>query len=83
MNINKQDPIKFIWLFYFGCFVLRAVEYFIIRTDQSIIGEAFIHKLIGIGLLAAAIQYLGYRWRDIGFRAGDAPKGICKGLLLA
>jgi membrane protease YdiL (CAAX protease family) len=81
MSTIKKDPIKFIWLFYFLCFIFRAVEYFIIRTDQSIIGEAFIHKLIGIGLLAAAIRYLGCKWRDIGFRMNDSIKGVCIGLL--
>ena len=81
MNNIKKEPIKFIWMFYFVCFAFRAVEYLIIRTDQGIIGEAFIHKLIGIGLLAAAIHYCGYRWRDVGFRAGDALKGICYGLM--
>ena len=74
-------PIMFIWLFYAVCFVFRAVEYFVVRTDQGIIGEAFIHKLIGIGLLAIAIHIWGCKWRDIGFRADNARKGVCYGLL--
>ncbi|MDR0288066.1 MAG: CPBP family intramembrane metalloprotease [Clostridiales bacterium] len=81
MSNTKKNLIKFIWLFYFVCFAFRAFEYFVVRTDQSIIGEAFIHKLVGIGLLAAAVRYFGYRWRDIGFRLSDAPKGVCYGLI--
>jgi len=77
----KKRPIQFILFFYIACFVFRFVEYFFIRTDQSIIGEAFIHKLIGILLLAVAMNYLGYKWRDMGFRANNALKGICYGLL--
>ncbi len=80
LNI-KQRPIVFILLFFFVCSVFRAIEYFVIRTDQSIIGEAFLHKLIGIGLLAAAIHFLGLRWSDIGFRAESALKGVCYGLV--
>lgn len=81
MSNIKRHPIVFILLFFITCSVFRAIEYFVIRTDQSIIGEAFLHKLIGIGLLAAAIRYLGYRWSDIGFRAENALKGIFNGLL--
>lgn len=81
MTNIKKHPIRFILLFYFVCFLFRAVEYLVIRTDQSIIGEAFIHKLIGIGLLIAAIRLLQYKWSDIGFQAKRAVKGICLGLL--
>lgn len=78
---TKTNPVRLIWLFYLVCFAVRIVEYFFIRTDQGIMGEAFIHKLFGIGLLAAALWYLGYKWHDIGFCAADALKGICYGLL--
>ncbi len=54
-----------------------------LRTDQSIIGEAFIHKLVGIGLLAAAVRLLKYKWQNIGFNPVHAAKGICLGLLFA
>ena len=79
-NIKKQ-PIRFILLFYLVCFVFRAVEYLVIRTDQSVIGEAFIHKLIGIALLAVALWLIKYKWSDIGLKAKSAIKGICFGLL--
>ena len=78
----KARPALFILLFYFICFVFRAIEYLVIRTDQSVIGEAFIHKLIGIALLATAVWGLKYRWADIGFRANQALRGILLGLLL-
>ena len=38
------------------CFVLRVVEYFCIRTDATVIGEAFIHKVLGIIVLFAAAK---------------------------
>lgn len=82
MTNIKKHPIRFILLFYFVCFVFRAIEYIFIRTDQSVIGEAFIHKLVGIALLAAAVRLLQYKWSDIGFRAKRAIKDICLGLLL-
>ena len=78
----KSRPILFILIFYIVCFVFRGFEYLVLRTDQSIIGEAFIHKLIGIALLAAALWALKYRWADIGFRADRAARGVLTGLLL-
>jgi membrane protease YdiL (CAAX protease family) len=77
----KKHPVGFILLFYLACFVFRAIEYIFLRTDQSLIGEAFIHKLIGIGLLAVAVRLLHYKWSDIGFHAKRAVRGICLGLL--
>ncbi len=77
----KRHPIRFILLFYLVCFAFRAVEYLIIRTDESVIGEAFIHKLLGIGLLAAAAWFAMYKWSDFGFNTKHAVKATGLGLL--
>jgi membrane protease YdiL (CAAX protease family) len=77
----KKHPMQLIIKFYIVCFVFRAFEYFVLRTDQGVIGEAFVHKLIGIGLLALAIRLVHYRWRDIGFKADEFLKGAGLGLL--
>ena len=79
---GRSHPVRFILAFYLLCFILRGIEYFFIRTDQSIIGEAFIHKLAGIALLAGALWVLRYRWSDIGFRRDRALRGTLYGLAL-
>ncbi len=82
MSNSKQRPISFILLIFLACAIFRAIEYFVIRTDQSIIGEAFIHKLIGILILAVVVHMLQYRWRDIGFDGRHMARNIGLGLLL-
>ena len=82
MKNNRSNPIPFIFMFYLVCFGFRTVEYFFIRTDQTIIGEAFIHKLIGIILLAASLHFFKYTWEDIGFQSRYVLKNTIIGLLL-
>lgn len=82
MKNRKDFPIQSILFFYLICFLFRTVEYFFIRTDQSIIGEAFIHKLIGIFLFVIAVKILQYKWRDLGYCTERAILSVCFGLLL-
>ncbi|MBE5962987.1 MAG: CPBP family intramembrane metalloprotease [Lachnospiraceae bacterium] len=51
---------------YLLCYFFRIVEYFGIRTDQTIIGEAFIHKLIGIVIIILVMKKCSYHFEDIG-----------------
>jgi membrane protease YdiL (CAAX protease family) len=78
----KIRPSLFIVLFFLLCLAARIVELLVIRTDQSVVGEAFIHKLLGIALLAGALYVWRLKWRDIGFRGDKAARGIAFGLLL-
>jgi membrane protease YdiL (CAAX protease family) len=81
-DCRKIKPSLFAALLFLLCFALRVVELLVIRTDQSVVGEAFIHKLLGIALLAGALWFWRLKWQDIGFRGDKAARGIALGLLL-
>lgn len=64
------------------CISARVIEYFLIETDKTAIGENVLHKILGIVILAAALKGMNLKWRDIGFQRDGFVSGILKGLLL-
>lgn len=81
-QVRVKRPALFICGVYLFCFTFRAMEYMLVRTDHSFIGEAFLHKAAGIIILALAIRFIPYRWADIGFQKQTAIRHSLFGLLL-
>jgi len=73
-----EHPAIFVLLFFVVVLIARIADSLLLRTDESIIGELFTHKLIGIALMGWALYHLGFKWRDIGFNS----KRFCKGILV-
>ncbi len=75
---RMKNPLLLSIYVYLICFTFRIIEYFFIRTDQSFLGEAIIHKILGIIVLFIAVKH--YRVRKIGFGGRNKLKNLMKGL---
>ena len=84
MEINmintKRKALSVVLIIYLICFMFRILEYFILRTDRTFWGEAFIHKLIGIAVLFVVIKLFDFTFKEIGFAKGKTILCISKGL---
>jgi len=79
--INKKvKSLSVVLIIYLICFAFRILEYFILRTDQTFLGEAFIHKLIGIAVLFVVIKLFDFNFKEIGFANSKAILYISMGL---
>ena len=78
----KCKPTNLCMIIFMLCFSVRFVEYFLIETDKTAIGENVLHKVVGIIFLALALKKINLTWRDIGFQRNGFVNGILKGLLL-
>ena len=77
---EKKKILPAIVMSYLLCFLFRLFEYFVLRTDQTVLGEAFVHKLIGIAILIIAIRILGFKFNEVGFVKEKAVIHLLKGL---
>ena len=64
------------------CSIARLIEYFVIRTDETILAENFLHKVFGIVVLAVVLRVVKLSWREIGFGKVNIVQDILKGLAL-
>lgn len=77
---TKRKALSVVLIIYLICFMFRILEYFILRTDRTFWGEAFIHKLIGIAVLFVVIKLFDFTFKEIGFAKGKIILCISKGL---
>lgn len=77
----KKDSVLSATIFiYVLCFIFRFLEYFLLRTDETFWGEAFIHKLIGIVILLIAVKHYGFKFAEIGFTQNQIFHRLLEGL---
>ena len=78
----KSKPDHLCIAIFMLCLSVRFVEYFLIETDKTAIGENVLHKVVGIIILALVLKRINLSWSDIGFHRNGFVSGILKGLLL-
>lgn len=79
---KKSNLIGYVAGVFCICFVFRFIEYMLIQTDRSILGEAFIHKLLGIAVMSVMLKLLQLKLSDIGFTKKAVLKSTCFGLII-
>ncbi len=79
---TKHRPDNLCIAIFTLCLSVRSIEYFLIETDKTVIGENVLHKVVGIIILALVLKKAGLSWSDIGFQRNSFVSGILKGLLL-
>lgn len=80
MSNKKERILSAVIMIYCLCFAFRVMEYFVLRTDETFWGEAFVHKLIGIVILVIAARYYHFKPAKIGFTKNGALYSLLGGL---
>ena len=80
MLCKKERVLSAVISIYVLCFFFRFMEYFLLRTDETFWGEAFIHKLAGIVILVIAVKYYNFKFVEIGFAQNNILRRLLEGL---
>lgn len=85
MNFKEYISKNSVW----ACLIIFAVlllvhggEAIFLQMDQSIFGENFINKIFGILILFLVLNWVGWKWSDIGFKKDNILKNMTFGLTL-
>ena len=81
MGTMKGTKIwRVVWGTYLLCYAFRILEYFVWRTDQTWVGEAIVHKIMGIVILFGVSIWVKLSVTQIGFVKEKAFRNLIKGL---
>ena len=80
--LEDKTPFGAVLVIYLPCFLFRVCEYFILRTDQTFWGEAFVHKLIGTAILCITVKMTSFTFEEIGFSKANIIQNLLKGFYL-
>lgn len=76
-----KNPLLSLLVIYGLCYVFRGIEYFVIRTDKTFLGEAVLHKLAGIGIFLISVRLFSSSLEYIGLAKKQILKHFFMGLL--
>lgn len=79
---TSNTSIESCMIVFLACSMARMFEYFLIRTDETILAEAFLHKVFGIIVLAVMLRAAKLSWGAIGFGKTSVTQDTLKGFAL-
>ena len=75
-----QNAVLTVVFIYLVCYAVRVLEYFVLRTDQTWVGEAIVHKSVGIFILIVVAKRMHFTGNEIGFAKENSLRNLAKGL---
>ena len=75
-----QNAVLTVVFIYLVCYAVRVLEYFVLRTDQTWVGEAIVHKSVGILILIVVAKRMHFTGNEIGFAKENSLRNLAKGL---
>lgn len=79
--MSNKKGLFIVLIIYIICYIFRILEYFILRTDKTFFGEAFIHKILGIIILYIVAKSMSFNCENISFTRKKAIFYLGQGLL--
>ena len=80
-SMTEQKTGNIVCGVYLLCYIFRILEYFVLRTDQTWIGEAVVHKMMGIIVLFAITVHLKWNLTQIGLIKEKVIYNLLKGIV--
>lgn len=84
-NIKEKIVKNSLWtclIIFIILLLVHGTEAIFIRMDETFFGENFINKLFGIFVIWLVLNFIGWKWSDIGFKKENVLKNILIGLAL-
>ncbi len=81
-KVKKENDMLVCGIVFAICLIARVVEYFVLHTDETILAENIIHKVLGIVVLVISLKLLSIHWEEIGFLREKILSNLAGGILL-
>lgn len=82
MKLEAKTAPLWIAGVYLLCEAGKDLEFLVLKTDQTVLGENIFCKLLALAVIGASLRALKLSWRELGFRARGFLRGAALGLAL-
>lgn len=82
MKLEAKTAPLWIAGIYLLCEAGKDLEFLVLKTDQTVVGENIFCKLLALAVIGVSLRKLHLSWRELGFRAKGFLWGAALGLAL-